>query len=234
MRVLVTRPQPDAARTAAKLERRGHRVIVDPVLTPEILPLPDIEAEQFSAIAFTSANAARIAGTNIAFEKLLALPVYAVGGHTAEAARVAGFHDVHDADGDAGALADLIRSELAPGTRVLHLSGEERARDLGELLRPAKIGVEVAALYRMRPATRLGPAANALAANALDAALHFSSRSAATFVALAEQQGLTEAVSRLRHFCISKAVAAPLTALGATVAVAAQPREESLTEMLDS
>jgi len=231
MRVLVTRPEPDASRTAAKLEKRGHRVVVDPLLSLEILPPPELPAGPFAALAVTSANAMRAtAGSG----SLCALPLYAVGGRTAEAARAAGFAEVHDADGDVAALTRLISASLAPGSRVLYLAGEARAQDLGALLAPARIEVDVLVLYRMRAAQAFGSAAAALAAGALDAALHFSPQSAATFVALAERHGLIGAALDLRHLCLSAAVAAPLAAIGARTEVAAHPREESLAGLLDS
>jgi uroporphyrinogen-III synthase len=234
MRVLVTRPHPDASHTADELVRRGHRALVEPLLTIEILAAVPPPPDLFSAVAITSANAARIAGASIQFDSLRTLPLFAVGGHTAAAGREAGFHTVHDAAGDAASLAALIGRTVQPGSRVLHLAGADRARDLGALLAPARVTVEVLALYRMRPAETLGQAASALTAGEVDAVLHFSSRSAATFVTLAERQGLSEAARKLRHFCISQTVARQLAPIGAEVAVARQPREESLLELLDS
>ncbi len=233
MRILVTRPEPDASRTAARLRARGHRVVIDPVLAIEMLPPIEIAASGFAAAAVTSANAARALGAGPRTDSLLRLPLYAVGGNSAEAARAAGFTDVHDADGDAVALADLIRREIRPGARVLHLAGEVRSRDLGELLAPAGISVEVAVLYRMQPAAALGPGAEALRAGEIDAVLHFSSRSAASFVALVERQGLVAAAAKARHYCLSPAVAASLAGIGGQVETAAHPSEDSLLKMLD-
>lgn len=234
MRVLVTRPEPDASRTAAKLERRGHEVVLDPLLALEILPVPGLPAGPFAALAVTSANAMRALAALSLPETLRGLPLFAVGRHSAEAARAAGFTQVQDADGDAAALAWLIAQTLPPGARLLHLAGEERARDLGTLLAPARIEVTLLVLYRMRAADSFGPAAAALEAGALDAVLHYSPRSAAAFAALAGRAGLAEAARGPRHLCISAAAAAPLAALGARVEIAAAPNEESLAQLLDS
>jgi uroporphyrinogen-III synthase len=231
MRVLVTRPEPDASRTAALLQSRGHTVVVDPVLALDLIPT-ERPAGEFDAIAVTSATAVRAARSNVDLDPLRRLPLCAVGRRTADAAREAGFTTVHDASGDAGALARLLSATLPPGSRVLHLAGEDRARDLGPLLAVAKIEVDVLVLYRMIAAERLGPAAAALKANGLDAALHYSARSAAAFVRLAEREGLTNAVKELRHLCLSEAVAAPLVALGARVEVAPEPNEVALLVLL--
>src|SRR5690606_13990634 len=140
--------------------------------------------------------------------------------------------DVRDANGDAVALASLIASAIPPGARVLHLAGEDRAQDLGALVAPAKIAVAAWTLYRMRAAESFGPAAAALASGTLDAVLHFSPRSAAIFVALAEREGLVRAAQKVRHLCISQAAAAALARLPVTPEIAAEPREAALVELL--
>ena len=231
MRVLVTRPEPDASHTAVLLEARGHRVVVDPILAVDLIPAAR-PAGGFDAVAVTSATAVRAAQSNVDVDPLRGLPLYAVGRRTAEAAREAGFATVHDASGDAAALARLLSATLLPGSRVLHLAGEDRARDLGPLLAAAKIEVEVLVLYRMLAAERLGPAAQALAKDDLDAALHYSARSAAALVRLAEREGLADAVKKLRHFSLSAAVAAPLIALDAQAEIAPEPNEAALLALL--
>ncbi|MCC6949404.1 MAG: uroporphyrinogen-III synthase [Bradyrhizobiaceae bacterium] len=234
MRILVTRPQPGAARTAARLAELGHEAVIDSLLSIEPLAVSRIPAGPFAALTATSANAVRIAGAMVELERFRRLPLYAVGSATAEAARASGFVDVVAADGDAGSLAQKLAGELARGARVLHLAGEERARDLGELLAPAGIAVDLLVLYRMRAATAFGAAAELLASGKLDAALHFSPRSAATFTALAKQAGLVKVACTVRHLCLSAAVAEPLAALGARVEVAARPNEAALLSLLKS
>ena len=57
MHILITRPRADAAVLAQQLEARGHRVMVEPLLT--IVPLPDSvpALDGVQAILLTSANA---------------------------------------------------------------------------------------------------------------------------------------------------------------------------------
>ena len=112
MRVLITRPDRDAAGLAAELGRRGHEAISAPLLTIAPLPAPaDLEARvrACQAILLTSANGARaLAGATA----LRSRPVYAVGQATAAAAEGHGFSTVFSADGDAPAL-DVQLSALA-------------------------------------------------------------------------------------------------------------------------
>jgi uroporphyrinogen-III synthase len=234
MRVLVNRPQPDAAHTAARLDAKGHKVVVDPLLTFEPVSPGEFPTGHYAALVATSANAMRVAGAMVELDRLRSMPIYVVGSHTADAAREAGFLNVTSAEGDAAALAALLSTRVGKGGSVLHLAGEERAQDLGALLATAGIKVTVLVIYRMRAAGALGSSHEALAAKHLDAVLHYSPRSAATFVALAEAAGLVNDVLRLRHLCLSQAVAKPLVAIGAKVEIAQQPNEGALLALLDS
>ena len=134
MRLLVTRPEPDAEGTAQALRRRGHEVLVAPLLRTEM-----VEAEfggPYGGVLMTSANAARAVGRHARFDALRMLPVLAVGDRTAEAARAAGFANV---ESSAGALPDLVRLASARARAgsppLLHLAGEDRAGDLAGALR---------------------------------------------------------------------------------------------------
>jgi uroporphyrinogen-III synthase len=233
MRVLVTRPQPDAARTAARVRELGYDVIVDPLLSITPVAAPRIPAGPFAGLAATSANAIRAAAANVELDFARAIPILAVGSHTAEAARAAGFKKVITADGDAAALAKLLESQLGAGTRVLHLAGEDRARELSELVSSAGIVVEVLVLYRAVPAEAFAPpTVAALSKNKVDAVLHFSLRSAATFASLAEGHGLADAVRRPRHLCLSRNVAQGIAPLGVAIECAARPTEDELLALL--
>ena len=92
MRLLVTRPQADAERTAAALRARGHDVVVAPLLRIEPLPDAEIGAGPWAAILVTSANAARAIARHRASRRIARrLPVFAVGDRSAQAMRDGGF-----------------------------------------------------------------------------------------------------------------------------------------------
>jgi uroporphyrinogen-III synthase len=233
MAVLVTRPEPEAGDTAARLAARGHEAIVAPVLRAEPLPIPS-DLGRFGAVVVTSARTLSFLPAGV-IKGLAGISAFAVGDRTAEAMRRAGFRQVRSADGDVAALAALIAAAGLPkDTPLVHLGGEERAGDLEALLAPAGLQVTTIPLYRMVPAESLPAAATeALAHHRVTAVLHYSPRSAMTFLALATGAGLTEAAARCRHICLSEAVAAPLRpAFGATVEVAVRPNEASLFDVL--
>jgi uroporphyrinogen-III synthase len=231
MRVLVTRPEPDAARIAAKLGAAGHEVGVDSLLTIEPAAF-DPPRGEYAALAATSANAPRAVGVNPAISRLKLLPLFALGVHTANAARLAGFSYIEVAGGDALALGELLARRLSAGTRVLYLAGENRARDLAA---PAKVRIDTLVVYRARAAERLlETTVKKLGACEFDAVLHFSPRSAEVFVALARKAGLQSALSSIRHLCLSDAVAAALSEAGGKVEIASRPEEAALLALLDA
>ena len=235
MRLLLTRPEPDAARTAALLRERGHDVVLAPLLRIE--PVAVELTGSYAAILMTSANAARAIAAHPALTRLLPCPVFAVGDRTAAAARTAGFRDVVSAE---GALPDLLRLVAgccsADAGRLLYLAGEDRAGDLAGDLAAHGIAVDTVVIYRASAAPSLpAEAARALAAGALDGALHYSARSLAVLLALADAAGVLNAALSLRHYCLSAAVAAPLRgrAIG-RVEVARSPGEAALIDLVGS
>lgn len=228
MRILITRPSFDAARTAERLAALGYEAAIDSVI--EIEPQPfALPGEPFSAVAFTSANALRAIGTN----PFPALPCFAVGGRTAEVAQAHGFTDVRVAGGDVETLAALIGSEMRAGERILHLAGEDRAGDLAGLLSEFGILVQTIVIYRANasPAFR-GSTIAQLREGAIGAVLHYSERSASIFVQLAEAAHLRDKITSLRHLCLSSAVARPLKSFGVTPEIAARPDEDALFALL--
>ena len=227
MRILLTRPEPDNARSAAQLRARGHDVILAPLLRGETLAA-DFDGP-FAGVLMTSANAARAVVGHPRFAALSRLPALTVGDHSAEVARAVGFAEVVSAQ---GALDDLVRLAVArfAHARLLYLAGEDRAGDLAAELAKRGITVETAVVYRAVTATALPrEVTQALGANQLDAVLHYSRRSAATLLHLAGEVGAVNTLLGLAHYCLSDAVAVPLRQAGAgRIAIAPDPSESSL------
>lgn len=231
MRVLLTRPRADAEATAERVAALGHAAVIAPLL--DIVPesgQPDLAGA--GALIVTSANALRVLPAS-ALRSVRGLPLFAVGARTAAAARACGFADVRSAAGDAEALLALILSASPQGTLV-HLAGRDRAGELVPRLAAAGFTARVATVYRAMALDRLpGPAAEGLAAGNIGAVLHYSRRSAETFVRLVAAQGLGGAAARPAHLCLSRAVAEPLEAAGLGQAwIAARPAEQELLALL--
>jgi uroporphyrinogen-III synthase len=230
VRLLVTRPEPDGARTAALLRARGHDVVLAPLLRIEHLDfeLPD---QAWSAVVMTSANAARAVADHPRRDMLSALDAFVVGRHTAEAARAAGFRTVHSADGDKDDLADFLRARFGEHSApLLYLAGQDRAGDL------AVGGMPIATVvaYRAVMAERFAPAvAAALGQGALDGVLHFSARTAQAYLDCAAHERMLERALAPVHFCLSQQVAQPLSAAGAVaIRIAPRPDEAAMVELV--
>jgi uroporphyrinogen-III synthase len=235
VRLLVTRPQEDGERTAAALRARGHAVLVAPLL--HIAPLAaDLGPGPFAAVLTTSANAARAVAGHARLAELRSVPLYTVGRRSAEAARAAGFSAVHSADGDARDLLSLVAREQSTTAPLLYLAGEERTGDLSEELGRRGLTVRTVVVYRAVAADRFPPAVErAIAAGELDGVLHYSRRSAATFVNCAAAADLSEHARRLTHYCLSAQVAAPLVDAGAAaIRLADRPEEAALLALIDT
>lgn len=228
MRLLVTRPQADAARTAAALRERGHEVLLAALLRVEPIEFA-IASADYAAVVLTSANAARAIAHHPHRARLTALPAFTVGRQTAEATRAAGFANVRSADGDRNDLVALLRTRFGGSQkRLLHLAGEDRAGELADCGMP----VETVLAYRAVKAERFPPEAGAALAS-LGGVLHFSRRSAEAYLDCAAAGGVLSVALAPIHFCLSRQVAEPLTGAGAAdVRVAPRPNEAALIELV--
>ncbi len=222
--IWITRAQPEADATAARVRALGFEAVVAPLLT--VKPLPgDIDLEGVGAIAFTSANGVRAFAARSG-ERDLA--VFAVGEATKAAAKAARFRTVLSTDGDVRALAAGIAARRRDlGGVVLHAGPAEPAGDLIGDLATWGVPARALALYETAPADPPADFADQLAG--FDGVLVHSPKAA---------RRLTEwldgaAAPGLAAYCLSPAVAAALE--GATlgpVTVAPLPNEDALLRLL--
>lgn len=235
MRVLLTRPEPDAGELSARLAALGHEVKAEPLL--QIVPLP-IEAGAFAdaqAIIVTSRNGLRALAASKALEEARALPVFAVGPATAALARDSGFANVIAGAGAARDLVPLIAAHCDASEGVLaHVAGEALAFDLAAALAQEGLTVRTLAAYRAEPAAALsGETARAIAEGGLDAVVLMSPRTAEIYAELVDAAGIGEAARHLACVCLSPAVAARLAGLApARVEIAAEPNATALLAAL--
>ncbi len=234
MRVVLTRPQDDSERTATALRSRGHEVLIAPLLRVESVNI-DLRTN-WGGVIVTSANAAAAIAAHPAREGLIKLPVFAVGKRSADAARQAGFSDITTAGGD---VRDLMRTVMAcradAKAPLLYLAGEDRAGDLIGDLTVRGIAAELAVVYRAAAAPFSAGLIKAFKAKEVDAVLHFSKRSAESYLAGADVAGVAAPALAVRHFCLSEQVAEPLRNAGAAdVAIAKRPDEAAMIELIKS
>ncbi|UVK39799.1 uroporphyrinogen-III synthase [Mesorhizobium sp. AR10] len=231
VRVLVTRPEPGASRTARQLENMGFQPILLPLTETEGLPVGAI-ANDAVAVAVTSANALRHVPKEI-IAALAGLPCHAVGKRTAEAARASGFLSVSEGPGDAVALADAIAGGYT-GKSVIYLCGRVRFPAFEARLQTAGIQVRAVETY---DTIALGYSDDEILARLsgqpVEAVLLYSAKAAAAIQALTARPALHHLFEKTQVFALSERIAATLdNVAGEKIRIATEPHEEALLELL--
>lgn len=227
--MLVTRPEPDASETAARLAALDIEARVCPLLKHETLATSLPEAKGFAGLALTSSNALRALEERQALAPFLGLRVFAVGDRTADHARACGFAQVESAG---GALADLAErlAHARPNGPVFYPAGRNLSGDLAKSLAPYGVMVITAQVYAMNAVSALPDSViDDLNGGALAAALFHSRRAAETFAALAAPRLGRKVQRQLGMLCLSENVAEPLIdAHFVRIGLADHPSEEAM------
>ena len=240
MAVLVTRPEPDNEKTAAALRARGYDAALAPMMRYESIPFHDEDDAAYDGVVITSANSIRAIENHPSRLHLFGLRTFAVGEHSAEAARSAGFRDVTSAKAGARELSDLLVKDVAAkklknGATLCYLAGADLAHDLAADLGARGFTVVTHTTYRMVPVMGF-PAGigDAFRKGGIDAVLHYSRRSARAFLDAVKLDGIEISALAVPQCCISDAVAAILREAGAIqVAAARTPDEAGVLDALD-
>jgi uroporphyrinogen-III synthase len=220
VRLLVTRPEPDASETAARLRALDIEAVVEPLLVAQTLTTTLPPRDGFAALAITSANALRALHDRGETPRLRGLPVYTVGDRSAAVARDMGFARVVSAAGNVDDLIALLAHAGVEGP-ILYPSARHQAGDLAKALAPHGVMVITVPVYEMIPAARLSADIGTL-----DGALFYSRRTAETFARLAPAAADH---ARPGMLCLSEAVAGPLIAAHfVRVSLAEHPSEEAM------
>ncbi len=205
MKVINTRPSPDAEAFSAAIRARGATPVLSPVMAIHFREGPAVVLPD-EALAFTSANGVR------AFARANAdrgFHAFAVGEATADEARRVGFAGVTTAGGDVESLASLI-AVTKGSLQVLHLAGSERSGDLVAALGVLGVAARRLVLYDAAPVANLADEARGLLASEPEncAVGLFSPRSAALFFAQAVRAGVEGSLSGATLLALSDMVAA--------------------------
>lgn len=218
-RVAVTRAQPEADATAARLRAAGADAIVAPLLTIAARPF-DVHMDGVQALLFSSSNGVRAFAQSCAIRNL---PVLTVGDASADAARVEGFADVRSADGDVQALAALAARTLGPRAgKLVHISGAHAAGDLAGSLRAAGFDAERRVAYEAQASAKLPESL----LGSIDVVLFHSTRAVENYLALG-----APSAGRIAG-CISPAVAAAASkAQWLRIVAAPRAREKDMLEV---
>jgi uroporphyrinogen-III synthase len=236
MRLLITRPEPDALRLRALLEDAGHEATVEPLLSVSFEGGDPIEIEGAQALIATSRYALRALKASPHLAEARHLPLFAVGKATAAEARTIGFETVVTGAGTAPELVAHIVSALDPAAGlVVHLAGDVLAGNLSAELEAHGFRIVQPIVYRMIAAKAFSDdAIEQLGMGEIEGVILMSPRTASVYAELVRKAGLTAQVRELPHFCLSPAIARRLGPLGEVdTRVAEAPRLEDVLALID-
>jgi uroporphyrinogen-III synthase len=233
-RVLVTRPEPGASRTAAALDAAGIEAIICPfteTVDLQVSAASVAAAARVDAVAVTSAKALTHAPPALT-DAVRAKPVFAVGDATARAARALGMGNVRSADGDAIALANLIGDTIVADAPVAYLCGRVRTGELERRLSETGRKITLIETYDIQKVSQLtDKITGALENGDLDGILLHSGMSARL---LADALGVTneqQLIDKKTLFTISERAGEPLAAItDAAIIAAPVPRDDALID----
>lgn len=228
-RILVTRPEPDNARTAEKLSALGFTPLQLPLTAIKPLAVREWpDPSYIDAIAVTSVNAVRHAPEALLTD-IASQPCYAVGERSGEVAGAAGLNVV-DAEGkDAEGLVRRITADLAQGRKVLVLCGRVRRPVLQDGLTQAGIETFIVETY---DTITFSPSEEEVVAKLeapVDGVLFYSALAAKAFARISA----CRLFSQSAYFAISERVGKMLPpAARDRLHIAQEPNEEALLSLL--
>jgi len=236
MRLLVTRPEPDALKLRAALEELGHEATVEPLLQVSFPQGIRIDLEGVQTVIATSRNALRALRSHPVRAAIRKLPLFAVGKATAQEARAMGFETVVTGAGSAEELVAHVVSAADPADGLLlHLAGDRLAGDIKGELEQQGFRVLQPVVYRTTAATAFSnDTVEQLAMGEIDGVILLSPRTATIYARLMAKHSLRQAAGTLVHYCLSEAVAERLAPLGElNIQVAEAPRIEEILALIE-
>lgn len=201
-RILVTRPQPAAARTARLLQQAGFIADVFSLTQTQSLS-PEINMRNYAAVTITSINALRHADSQL-IETIKHLPLYAVGIRTAEVAHECGFKTVIEGGGDAVRLAKTMAGHLPQGAEILYLAGRVRQPVFEDRVKAAGLVMQVYDIYDTIPAH---PDPKMITGRSYAAVLLYSGFTASILKNIQENSQVQLFQTDTKFFCIAPRVA---------------------------
>lgn len=231
MRLLVTRPEPDAMKLAGRLEQDGHAVVVEPLMRLTLDDTDPIDLDGASALIATSRNALRALRASPALAEARQIPIFVVGKATAAEARSLGFERILVGAGQAADLVPAIAAtQDSTDGLLVHLAGETLAFDLKSELELLGFRVLQPTVYRMQAAEAFSASTrDAFADGEIDGVILMSPQTARIYAHLVSRHRLAYTIPKIVHFCMSTAIAGGLATLGQVrIAVPERPTMEGL------
>lgn len=233
--VWVTRPQPGADQTAARLRALGYEPLVAPLteivgVPADVSPLLDC-----AALVFTSANGARFFPRD-AVQRLLTKPVFAVGAATADALHALGFLTVVIGDNDATSLAPLIAARSEEGDAIGYICGRQRTGTLEQSLSELNREAVLIEVYDTKKVSQVTYSQTSFfETDAPRVILVYAQFSAQVLASMIAGSDGSQNIDNAHYIAISPRVAEALAPLGGQkIQIAATPNEAGMFAALQA
>jgi uroporphyrinogen-III synthase len=231
VRVLVTRPQPGANRTAARLASLGYEPVVMP-LTQTVALMQHLPEAKPDLVVATSPQAFH--HLSQALRDLLAnVLVIVTGDGTATAAREAGLARVETAGGNVAGLVDRLSRTNLSDVKVVYLAGRVRRPDLEIFLRDSANIFKLIEVYDTISVSYSTDNILKVAAGASFASVLLTSAETVTALGGISGEEFNQAIENAQFICLSGRIAeAARSRFRNPIAVALEPTEDSLLDCL--
>ena len=207
MNILMTRPLIDAEDLMKKFFSLGHKIIHIPTLKISPAKAEFIDATQYNAFIFTSANAIR----NLKVIKQNKSKLcFCVGAITEKIARMSGYNNTVSAGGTVNALKNLIinSSQINKKSKIAYFCGDNISYDLDLELKREGIKINKIINYTSEKITDLNEEnKKIIESHPPDIILVYSIRSAQSFIEIVKNYSLYPIMTESTVMCISKKVA---------------------------
>jgi len=207
MNILITRPLIDAEDIMGKLFSLGHKIIHIPTLKISSAKVEAIDANEYHAYIFTSANAIRnLKEVKKDKNKLC----FCVGTITEKIARMSGYKNTISAGGTVNALKNLIISsnQINKKSKIAYFCGDNVSYDLDIELKKEGIKVKKFINYTSEKITDLNEENKKIIfSHPPDIIFVYSTRSAISFIEIVKKYSLYPLMTQSKVMCISKKVA---------------------------
>jgi uroporphyrinogen-III synthase len=234
MRLLVTRPEPDASLMAQELRGLGHEAVLQPLLEFRLLDFDADSLRTAAALIVTSGNAVRALQEKLKIEDISHIPLFCTGDETARRASAAGFRCLAATTPTAEELAAKIMLEVRKGSRLVHVTGKHQAFDLAGALARDGLSLFTLSVYDMVPRLAFeARLADDLKSGKIGGIILMSPRTAEIFAGLCAAHGLIDNVKALCYFCLAETVANKLEPLEPSyLQIAETPSRKALLALI--
>ena len=207
MNILITRPLIDTEDLMGKLFSLGHKIIHIPTLKILQAKTEPIDASQYDAFIFTSANAIRNLKVIRQDKGKLC---FCVGAITEKIVRLTGYSNTISAGGTVNALKNIIvnSNQINKKSKIAYFCGDNISYELDLELKREGIKTDKIVNYLSDKITDLNDENNKIITNhPPDIIFVYSLRSAVSFIEIVKKYSLYPLMTESKVMCISKKVA---------------------------